>query len=209
MPPSIRAPTRCSPPRPPANFTAARVRSPTTPTSDRRHRGGAGMVAAGKHRLPGRSDTDLDRIDLQGDARFLGWEILCLGRPAAGERFEFGECRQNFRIVARRRTALPGTGPLYWWRAGACRSLGTARPASQRHPARRRVAAGSGCRFARRPGAVGWRGQGIRQSVGRRAGVSLSGSIGDHGPPASDPGMGLAQTGAIGPSALPLRFWIT
>ncbi|MER2602206.1 MAG: urease accessory protein UreD [Candidatus Competibacter phosphatis] len=38
------------------------------------------------------------RIDLQGDARFLGWEILCLGRPAAGERFEFGECRQNFEL---------------------------------------------------------------------------------------------------------------
>ena len=38
------------------------------------------------------------RIDLQGNARFLGWEILCLGRPAAGERFEHGECRQDFEL---------------------------------------------------------------------------------------------------------------
>ncbi|MGB5065575.1 MAG: urease accessory protein UreD, partial [Candidatus Competibacter sp.] len=38
------------------------------------------------------------RIDLQGDACFLGWEILCLGRPAAGEGFEHGECRQDFEL---------------------------------------------------------------------------------------------------------------
>lgn len=38
------------------------------------------------------------RIDLQGNARFIGWEILCLGRPAAGERFATGECRQIFEL---------------------------------------------------------------------------------------------------------------
>ncbi|MCP5132349.1 MAG: urease accessory protein UreD [Gammaproteobacteria bacterium] len=37
----------------------------------------------------------LTRIELQGDARFLGWEILCLSRPAAGETFETGECRNS------------------------------------------------------------------------------------------------------------------
>lgn len=40
----------------------------------------------------------LTRIELQGNARFLGWEILCLGRPAAGETFETGECRQQLEL---------------------------------------------------------------------------------------------------------------
>ncbi len=30
------------------------------------------------------------RVALEGDARFLGWEVLCLGRRAAGERFAHG-----------------------------------------------------------------------------------------------------------------------
>ncbi|RUQ36862.1 MAG: urease accessory protein UreD [Candidatus Competibacteraceae bacterium] len=38
------------------------------------------------------------RIDLQDNAHFIGWEILCLGRPAAGERFTTGECRQIFEL---------------------------------------------------------------------------------------------------------------
>lgn len=40
----------------------------------------------------------LTRIELHGDARFLGWEILCLGRPAAGERFTTGDCRQDLEL---------------------------------------------------------------------------------------------------------------
>ena len=56
------------------------------------------MVAAGNIVYQGARIHSSTRIDLQGDARFLGWEILCLGRPAAGERFEFGECRQNFEL---------------------------------------------------------------------------------------------------------------
>jgi urease accessory protein len=40
----------------------------------------------------------LTRIELQGDARFIGWEILCLGRPAAGERFAAGDYRQEFEL---------------------------------------------------------------------------------------------------------------
>ncbi len=40
----------------------------------------------------------LTRIDLQGDARLIGWEILCLGRPAAGEIFTTGECRQTLEV---------------------------------------------------------------------------------------------------------------
>lgn len=37
-------------------------------------------------------------VELQGDARFIGWEILCLGRPAAGEIFVTGEYRQDFEL---------------------------------------------------------------------------------------------------------------
>ncbi|MBS1224705.1 MAG: hypothetical protein H6R24_1383 [Proteobacteria bacterium] len=40
----------------------------------------------------------LTRIELQGDARFLGWEIFCLGRPAASETFRAGEYRQDFEL---------------------------------------------------------------------------------------------------------------
>ena len=40
----------------------------------------------------------LTRINLQGDARFLGWEILCLGRPAADEILTTGECRQTLEL---------------------------------------------------------------------------------------------------------------
>jgi urease accessory protein len=39
------------------------------------------------------------RVELQPGARFLGWETLCLGRPASGERFERGEVRQRIEIV--------------------------------------------------------------------------------------------------------------
>lgn len=40
----------------------------------------------------------LTRIELQGDARFLGWEILCLGRPAADEILATGECWQTLEL---------------------------------------------------------------------------------------------------------------
>jgi len=38
------------------------------------------------------------RIRLAEDARFIGWEILCLGRRASGERFAHGELRLETRI---------------------------------------------------------------------------------------------------------------
>jgi urease accessory protein len=37
-------------------------------------------------------------VRLQGDARYLGWEILCLGRTGSGERFGKGEIRLSTRI---------------------------------------------------------------------------------------------------------------
>jgi urease accessory protein len=38
------------------------------------------------------------RIDLAGHSRFIGWEILCLGRPVVQERFSTGELQQDFLI---------------------------------------------------------------------------------------------------------------
>jgi len=35
-------------------------------------------------------------IELSGDARFIGWDVTCLGRTASGERFESGRLEQRF-----------------------------------------------------------------------------------------------------------------
>ena len=46
------------------------------------------------------SKIDLDlAVDLADDARFLGWDVVCLGRTAAGERFHRGELRQRLAIM--------------------------------------------------------------------------------------------------------------
>lgn len=57
-------------------------------------------------------------IDLAGDAVFVGWEITCLGRAAAGERFRRGWLRQRFRVcrngtpVFLESAVLGGNSPL-------------------------------------------------------------------------------------------------
>jgi len=38
------------------------------------------------------------RVNLQAGARFIGWEILCLGRPSSGEQFTHGHCRQRLEL---------------------------------------------------------------------------------------------------------------
>lgn len=38
------------------------------------------------------------RIVLAPQARFIGWEIICLGRPASGEAFDQGYCHQRFEL---------------------------------------------------------------------------------------------------------------
>jgi urease accessory protein len=38
------------------------------------------------------------KVQLASGARFIGWEILCLGRPAAGEQFDTGSCRQCIEV---------------------------------------------------------------------------------------------------------------
>ena len=37
-------------------------------------------------------------ITLSADARFIGWEMLCLGRKASAEPYTAGECRQHFEL---------------------------------------------------------------------------------------------------------------
>ena len=49
-------------------------------------------------------------IELAGEARFIGWEILCLGRRAAGERFRAGHLHLD--------TRLRRAGRLVWLERG-------------------------------------------------------------------------------------------
>lgn len=57
-------------------------------------------------------------IDLAADARFLGWEVLCLGRRAAGETFRSGRLhldsrlRLDGRLLWLERGQLAGGSPL-------------------------------------------------------------------------------------------------
>lgn len=39
------------------------------------------------------------RVELSGDARFVGWDIMCLGRPAADERFDLGVLRPQLELL--------------------------------------------------------------------------------------------------------------
>lgn len=57
-------------------------------------------------------------IELVDDARFLGWDVTCLGRTAAGERFDHGALRQRLALtrdgmpVFAERAVLNGSAPL-------------------------------------------------------------------------------------------------
>ena len=42
----------------------------------------------------------LTRVVLEAEAQFLGWEVVCLGRPAAGEGFDEGSLRLDFSVHA-------------------------------------------------------------------------------------------------------------
>ena len=37
-------------------------------------------------------------VDVASNSDFIGWDILCLGRPASGESYQSGFCRQAFEI---------------------------------------------------------------------------------------------------------------
>jgi urease accessory protein len=66
-----------------------------------------------------RAETET-RVELYGGARFFGWELLCLGRPAAGEAFRLGSVLQRIELWREGR-------PLFWERGrweGGSRALG-------------------------------------------------------------------------------------
>lgn len=58
------------------------------------------------------------RIDLEQDGKFIGWEIVCLGRPASNEIFEKGRCEQRIELwrndipLLIERTAFTGDDPV-------------------------------------------------------------------------------------------------
>jgi urease accessory protein len=67
------------------------------------------------------------RIQLAARARYAGWEILCQGRPASGEKYMSGECRQAYEIYRQgqplliERTRLQGNSKMQsasWGLAG-------------------------------------------------------------------------------------------
>lgn len=46
------------------------------------------------------ADASIDtRVTLEAGATYVGWDIICLGRPAANERFATGTLRQRIEIV--------------------------------------------------------------------------------------------------------------
>src|SRR5882762_5402352 len=51
-------------------------------------------------------------VDLAEGARFIGWEVVCLGRRGAGERFERGRLRLSTRIDSAGRTVFIDRGEI-------------------------------------------------------------------------------------------------
>jgi urease accessory protein len=73
------------------------------------------------------------RVDLSGDARFIGWEIVCLGRPVVQEKFALGELSQDFllyrdgRPLLLDRLRLAGDSPALaaGWGLADAQAMGT------------------------------------------------------------------------------------
>jgi urease accessory protein len=60
-----------------------------------------------------------NRVKIAADSRYLGWEILCLGRRAAGERFARGHLTLHTRIdSAPKEVPLGDTGQPLWIERG-------------------------------------------------------------------------------------------
>jgi urease accessory protein len=58
------------------------------------------------------------RVELGRDARYIGWEVVCLGRTGSGERFTRGEVRlqtellREGKLLWRERGRIPGAGAV-------------------------------------------------------------------------------------------------
>ncbi len=50
--------------------------------------------------------TSTTRVEIEPGGQFAGWEIVALGRPAAGEDFDSGRCRQAFEIWSQGRPLM-------------------------------------------------------------------------------------------------------
>lgn len=106
----------------------------TTPAATKLYRS-AGATAKLQHRLEVRTGATLEwlpqetiafngsrsslstRVELGRGSSFIGWEVTCLGRPAAGERYSSGSLCQKFELTRdgaplfNERLALSGAGP--------------------------------------------------------------------------------------------------
>ena len=73
------------------------------------------------------------RVDLHGNSRFIGWEVVCLGRPAVQELFTTGELHQDFllyhdgRPLLLDRLRLSGDSPALasGWGLCSAQAMGT------------------------------------------------------------------------------------
>ncbi|MET0293158.1 MAG: urease accessory protein UreD [Steroidobacteraceae bacterium] len=72
------------------------------------------------------------RVDLASGARFIGWEVLCLGRPASNEPFLRGRIHQDFELrrdgvplLLDRLRVTPGTAQTAAWGLSGHEALGT------------------------------------------------------------------------------------
>lgn len=83
--------------------------------------------------LDGARAANSTTVHLHGSARFIGWEILCLGRQANGENFRTGELAQDFQLyhegepLLLDRLRLQGDSPALnaSWGLQGMQSLGT------------------------------------------------------------------------------------
>jgi len=72
------------------------------------------------------------RVHLDANAKFIGWEIACLGLPARGEAFDAGLLQLDFELWKSRplfidRLRLSGTSPARgaMWGLAGCEAMGT------------------------------------------------------------------------------------
>jgi urease accessory protein len=118
----------------------------TTPAAGKVYRGDDRPAAAVRQRLAVAAGASLEwfpqetivfdggrveletRVALTEGSAFAGWELVCLGRPAAGEAFTRGRCRQRLELwrdgrpLCVERARLDGGGPVLdaaWGLAGA------------------------------------------------------------------------------------------
>ncbi len=102
------------------------------------------------------------RVDLAGDARFIGWEIFCLGRPVVQEQFRNGDLHQDFllyrdgRPLLLDRLRLSGDSPALAsrWGLADAQAMGTMLmyPGAGADLAALRAVRADDARFAMTPG---------------------------------------------------------